>query len=54
MQLVSLAELYKNSDYITVHVSLTPETDKLLQQRSLRADEDGRAHRELRARRTAG
>lgn len=30
IQLVSLADLYKNSDYITVHVSLTPETDKLL------------------------
>src|SRR6185312_9323170 len=28
--LVSLQELYKTSDYITVHVSLTPETDKLL------------------------
>lgn len=30
IQLVSLGELYQNSDYITVHVSLTPETDKLL------------------------
>ncbi|HWF07253.1 MAG TPA: phosphoglycerate dehydrogenase [Bryobacteraceae bacterium] len=30
IRLVSLEELYKNSDYITVHVSLTPETDKLL------------------------
>ena len=30
IQLVSLSELYKNSDYITVHVSLTPETDRLL------------------------
>ncbi len=30
IQLVSLQELYKSSDYITVHVSLTPETDKLL------------------------
>src|SRR5579863_4947380 len=30
IQLVSLQELYRNSDYITVHVSLTPETDKLL------------------------
>src|SRR5580693_6393311 len=30
IQLVSLQELYKNSDYITVHVSLTPETDRLL------------------------
>jgi D-3-phosphoglycerate dehydrogenase len=30
IQLVSLEELYKSSDYITVHVSLTPETDKLL------------------------
>lgn len=32
IQLVPLAELYKNSDYITVHVSLTPETDRLLNQ----------------------
>jgi D-3-phosphoglycerate dehydrogenase / 2-oxoglutarate reductase len=30
IQLVSLADLYNKSDYITVHVSLTPETDKLL------------------------
>ncbi len=30
LDLVSLPELYKASDYITVHVSLTPETDKLL------------------------
>src|SRR5579863_10645966 len=30
IQLVTLHELYKNSDYITVHVSLTPQTDKLL------------------------
>ena len=30
IQLVSLAELYRKSDYITVHVSLTPETDKFL------------------------
>ena len=30
IQLVPLNELYKSSDYITVHVSLTPETDKLL------------------------
>jgi D-3-phosphoglycerate dehydrogenase len=30
IQLVSLQDLYKTSDYITVHVSLTPETDKLL------------------------
>jgi D-3-phosphoglycerate dehydrogenase len=30
IQLVSLEELYRTSDYITVHVSLTPETDKLL------------------------
>ncbi len=30
LELVSLAELYKQADYITVHVSLTPETDKML------------------------
>lgn len=28
--LVSLDELYESSDYITLHVSLTPDTDKLL------------------------
>lgn len=30
IQLVGLHELYQNCDYITVHVSLTPQTDKLL------------------------
>ena len=30
LDLVSLPDLYRHSDYITVHVSLTPETDKLL------------------------
>ncbi len=30
IQLVSLADLYRKSDYITLHVSLTPETDKFL------------------------
>jgi D-3-phosphoglycerate dehydrogenase / 2-oxoglutarate reductase len=30
IHLVSLADLYKKSDYITVHVSLTPETDHFL------------------------
>jgi D-3-phosphoglycerate dehydrogenase len=30
LDLVALPELYKGADYITVHVSLTPETDRLL------------------------
>src|SRR5207342_347843 len=30
VDLVSLPELYRQSDYITLHVSLTPDTDKLL------------------------
>jgi D-3-phosphoglycerate dehydrogenase len=30
IELASLPELYRHSDYITVHVSLTPETDKIL------------------------
>jgi D-3-phosphoglycerate dehydrogenase len=30
VELVSLCDLYRNSDYITLHVSLTPETEKLL------------------------
>jgi D-3-phosphoglycerate dehydrogenase len=30
VQLVTLAELYKQSDFITLHVALTPETDRML------------------------
>ncbi len=30
VELVTLAELFRQSDYITLHVSLTPDTDKLL------------------------
>jgi D-3-phosphoglycerate dehydrogenase len=30
VQLVSLPELYQQSDYITLHVALTPETDHML------------------------
>ncbi len=30
IELVGLPELYRHSDYITIHVSLTPETDKIL------------------------
>jgi D-3-phosphoglycerate dehydrogenase len=30
VELVSLDELYAGSDYITLHVSLTPETDRML------------------------
>ncbi|MGA3041368.1 MAG: phosphoglycerate dehydrogenase [Bryobacteraceae bacterium] len=30
VELVSLAELYAQSDYITLHVALTPETDRML------------------------
>ena len=51
IQLVSLPELYKNSDYITVHVSLTPETDRLLNKEAFAQMKTGRAHRELRPRR---
>src|SRR5579885_3509907 len=30
VQLVPLAELYRDSDYITLHVALTPETNRML------------------------
>jgi len=30
VELVSLAELYRQSDFITLHVALTPETDRML------------------------
>src|SRR5579864_6378631 len=30
VELVSLSDLYRQSDYITLHVSLTPETERLL------------------------
>ena len=51
IELVSLAGPLPQSDYITLHISLTPETDKHASQRSVRADEAGRADRQLRARR---
>src|SRR4029078_10627186 len=32
VELVSLSELYGQADYITLHVSLTPETERMLSQ----------------------
>ena len=46
VELVSLDDLYAASDYITLHVSLTPETEHMLNARRLRQNEARRAHRE--------
>src|SRR5579883_745901 len=41
IELVSLPELYKQSDYITLHVALTPETDKMLNASAFAQMKDG-------------
>ena len=51
MELVALPRLYAQSDYITLHVSLTPETEGLLSREAFAQMKTGRAHRQLRARR---
>ena len=49
--LVDLPTLFAESDYITLHTALTPESVPPAFARSVRQDEEGRSHRELRARR---
>ena len=46
--------LYAASDYITLHVAATPETQGMLSHEAFAPDEAGRAHRQLRARRAGG
>jgi D-3-phosphoglycerate dehydrogenase / 2-oxoglutarate reductase len=41
IELVSLAELYGQSDYITLHVALTPETDHMLNAEAFAQMKDG-------------
>ena len=52
--LLPLEDVLKTSDYISLHCSLTPETAHLINAKVARADQERRAHRELRARRTGG
>src|SRR6185437_9632159 len=41
VDLVPLTDLYKQSDYITLHVSLTPDTDKMLNAEALAQMKNG-------------
>ncbi len=41
IELVSLADLYRQSDYITLHVALTPETDRMLNAEAFGEMKDG-------------
>ena len=41
VELMSLADLYGQSDYITLHVALTPETDHMLNAEALRQMKPG-------------
>jgi D-3-phosphoglycerate dehydrogenase len=41
IELVALSDLYKQADYITLHVALTPETDRMLNAESLAQVKDG-------------
>ena len=54
IRLVALDEVIAGSDYITLHVGLTPQTAGVINAKSLATDEEGRAHYQLRARRTGG
>ena len=54
VELVSLDDLYAGSDYITLHVSLTPETERMLSREAFAQDEVRGADRQLRARRAGG
>ena len=53
VSMVPLDELYAQSDYITLHVGLTPQTHRHDQRRHDSQDEEGREAGELRSRRTA-
>ena len=41
VELLSLPDLYRESDYITLHVSLTPETDRMLNDAAFQAMKPG-------------
>ena len=44
-------KLIAGSDYLTLHVGLTPQTTGVINAKIARQDEEGRAHHQLRARR---
>ena len=49
----SLDEVFAQSDYITLHVGLTPQTQGMINAECHAQDEEGRAPDQLRARRIA-
>jgi D-3-phosphoglycerate dehydrogenase len=51
---VELDELLARADFITLHVPLTDKTRNILTPREPRQDQEGRAHRQLRPRRSGG
>ncbi len=53
VSMVPLDELYAQSDYITLHVGLTPQTQGMINADSIAQDEERRAAGELRSRRAA-
>jgi D-3-phosphoglycerate dehydrogenase / 2-oxoglutarate reductase len=48
---VELDQLLERADFITLHTPLTDQTRNILSRREPRQDQEGRAHRQLRARR---
>ena len=49
---VELEELLRRADFITLHTPLTDKTRNIIDAAQLRQDQEGRAHRQLRARRS--
>ncbi len=50
VELVDLKTLYQQSDYISLHMALTPETQKMINKPRSRQHENRRSHHQLRAR----
>ncbi len=49
--LVPIDEIFSGSDYLSLHVGLTPQTEGLINKHSIAIMKTGRANPELRARR---
>ena len=54
VQLMPLAEMLGQADYVSLHTALSPATERLINQADARANEARRAPDQYRSRRTCG